>query len=492
MGIVERVLPAEPFTDLRHYIERGGGRGLSAARAVDPVVVIELIEASGLRGRGGAGFPTGRKWRAVAERESRVEATTVVVNGAEGEPGCFKDRAILHANPYAVLEGALIAAHAVGADEVVVAMKHTFERAIERIDIAIGQMDLKGWLDGVKVSIVEGPSEYLFGEETGLLEVIDGRAPFPRTAPPFRHGVDEVVETGTETAESESSSPALVEMASPDVATTAPPALVNNVETLANVPAILVEGAEWFRSVGTAESPGTVVCTVTACVQRDGVGEFAMGTPLQEVIDTLGGGARPNRRLTALMSGVANALVPAARFDTPVSYEGLAAVGSGLGAAGFIVFDDTIDFTAVAAGVARFLAVESCGQCRHCKQDGLELNERLDAVAGAAGQPDDLERVDVLLAQIDDGARCNLASQQRTVVGSVVSLFGDQVQAHTQKGGAPVDPVLITPLVDIADGMATYDQRQRDKQPDWTYDTEYSGKWPADRLAEHRDGDTQL
>ena len=226
-----------------------------------------------------------------------------------------------------------------------------------------------GWVDGVDVDVLEGPSEYLYGEETALLEVLDGRAPFPRLAPPYRHGADELGDGTT--------SPADVDMAGPTPDTVAPPTLVNNTETMANVPGILAHGPDWFRSVGTPESPGTIVCTITGATARDGVGEVPMGTPLATVIDELGGGPVAGRRLVAAMSGVANPVLPAARFDTPLSYEAMAAAGSGLGAAGFIVFDDADDLVAVAAGVSRFLAVESCGQCTPCKQDGREISEIL-------------------------------------------------------------------------------------------------------------------
>src|SRR4029079_4347288 len=189
--------------------------------------------------------------------------------------------------------------------------------------------------------------------------------------PPYRHGVEEMVEAPGDSPRE----PAFVVMADRSDETTAPPTLLNNVETMANVPAILAEGADWFREVGTDESPGTIVCTVSGCTRRDGVGEFAMGTPLRTVIDELGGGARPGHRIGGAMSGVANPIVLAESCDAPVSYEGMQAIGSGLGAAGFIVFDETTDFAALAHGVSRFLAVESCGQCSPCKQDGLAVAE---------------------------------------------------------------------------------------------------------------------
>ena len=180
------------------------------------------------------------------------------------------------ANPYAVLEGALIAARAVGAASVIVATKARFTTEIARLRAAIDEIAQAGWCDEVKVTIVEGPSEYLYGEETALLEVLDGRPPFPRIAPPYRRGVDEVVATD-EDVESGSGLSADVEMAGPDHETLAPPTLANNVETLANVPGIIAKGQAWFRSVGTPESPGTIVATITGAVQHDAVGEVALG-----------------------------------------------------------------------------------------------------------------------------------------------------------------------------------------------------------------------
>ena len=208
MSDVQRVLPASAFEHLQSYLDAGGGKGLPAARAMAPTAVIDLVDSSGLRGRGGAGFPTGRKWRTVAANRSPLESTTVVVNAAEGEPGSFKDRAILRANPYAVLEGALIAAYAVGADQVVVALKRTFTREATRVDTAITELQTAGWGDGIDVSIFEGPNEYLYGEETALLEAIDGRYPFPRVTPPFRRGVEELVDTPGDVTSASGSWPA--------------------------------------------------------------------------------------------------------------------------------------------------------------------------------------------------------------------------------------------------------------------------------------------
>jgi NADH:ubiquinone oxidoreductase subunit F (NADH-binding) len=485
MTLVHRVLPPESVTSLEAHVDRGGGKGIQAALAAEPEALIAEVEASGLRGRGGAGFPTGTKWRTVSENRSSQLTSTVVVNGAEGEPGTFKDRTILRLNPYEVAEGALIAARAVGATHVVFALKRAFTAEVARLRDVIGEVEAAGWAEGVDLSVFEGPGEYLYGEETALLETLAGRRPFPRIAPPFRRGVTEVVQT-PEDAISGSGLSAPVAMAGPEGDSAAPPTLVDNVETLANVPKIIARGAAWFRTEGTGESPGTIVCTVTGRVRHHGVGEVLMGTPLREVIEEIGGGALPGRRIKAVMSGVATGLLTADLLDTPVSYEALAEVGSGLGSAGFMVFDDSVDMTAVAAGVSRFLAVESCGQCTPCKQDGLALADLWAKLCRGEGGTSDLDTIRHRATTVAERARCYLALQHQAVATSVLERFAADVVAHVDGSAEPVEPELVAELVDVSDGRATLDEHHREKQPDWTYDEEYSGQSPADRYAEHR------
>jgi len=485
MTIVHRVLYPHPIADLDEYLARGGGQGLEAARKVEPAALVAEVLASGLRGRGGAGFPTGVKWQTVAENRSAVLPTTVVVNGAEGEPGTFKDRTILRNNPYEVVEGALIAALAVGAAHVIFGLKHSFGEEVGRLRTAIAEIEAGGWAQGVNFEIFEGPNEYLYGEETALLETIDGRYPFPRIAPPFRRGVTEVVGTEAD-AGSGSGYSAHVEMAGAGGDDVPPPTLVDNVETLANVPRIIFRGADWFRTEGTEKSPGTIVCTVTGSTVRHGVGEVVMGTPLREVIETIGGGARPGRRIKAVLPGVAQGFIPETLLDTPVSYEALAAIGSGLGSGGFIVFDDADDLAAVAAGVSRFLAVESCGQCTPCKQDGLELAGLMDKVCRSEAGDHDMAAIHKRVATVGDGARCYLATQHQNVLANLLEHFPQDVEAHLAKTAAAVEPALIAELLDIVDGGAVWDEHHREKQPDWSYDAEYSGKVPAERFGEHR------
>jgi NADH-quinone oxidoreductase subunit F len=471
---MSRVLDPEPLANLSAYVARGGGRGLETARRLGATATIEEVEAAGLRGRGGGGFPTGRKWRTVAANRSPLMPATVVVNAAEGEPGSFKDRAILRRNPYRVLEGALIAAHAIGADRVIVALKSSFAGETRRVRAAADEIAEARWSTDVAIDLLDGPSEYLYGEETALLEVLDGRAPFPRVAPPYRHGADEVGD-GT-------ISPADVDMAGTTPDAVAPPTLVNNTETLANIPGILVHGPDWFRSVGTPESPGTIVCTISGATVRDGVGEVPLGTPLRTVIDEVGGGPVAGHRLVAAMSGVANPVLPAAKFDTPLSYEAMEAAGAGLGAAGFIVFDDADDLVAVAAGVSRFLAVESCGQCTPCKQDGREIADILVRLGRNDPEDDDAERLHACLDTVVEGARCYLATQHQRVVLSVLELAPDWFAAHDTAAIEPVEPVLIAPIVELSAGAVELDRRQATKQPDWSYGDVDSGKSPADLI----------
>jgi NADH:ubiquinone oxidoreductase subunit F (NADH-binding) len=473
-----RILPHRPVEKLEQYLDGGGGAGLEAARRLDPEVLIAEVEASGLRGRGGAGFPTGTKWRTVAAYEADTLRTTVVVNGAEGEPGTFKDRALLLTNPYLVLEGAAIAALAVGADQVVVAVKASDRPARDRLEVAVAEMRAAGLLDGLDVEVAEGPDEYLFGEETALLEVLAGRAPFPRIAPPYRRGVDEVVEEEPGRTDPDSGLSGDVVMAGPGD-TGAPPTLVDNVETLAHVPPIIARGAGWFREAGTGDSPGTILCTVSGDVAHAGVAEIPLGTTVRAAIDTIGGGA--TGPVKAVLNGVSSPPLPGDALDTPLSYEGMAAAGSALGTASLIVYGEGTDMTAVAAGVARFLAVESCGQCTPCKEDGLRIAETLERLCGGEGVEQDLDGVTDALLTVGDGARCALAAQQQAVVGGIIERWGDELAARLVAGVDPIEPALVSEVRSLADGEVEVDVRRRDKQPDWSYDETWGGQHPVAR-----------
>jgi len=469
MGQLHRVLDAEVVRDLASCEAVGGGEALRAARASEPVAVIEVLEESGLRGRGGAGFPTGTKWRTVAGLGG-AEPATVVVNAAEGEPGTLKDRTLLRRNPYKVLEGALIAAHAIGADRVIVGMKRSAGAERARVEAAIAELAAADWLKGIKIDCVADSDRYLLGEETALLEVVNGRPPFPRIAPPYRAGAEEV---GDDVATS-----AGRDLADATGATGAASTLVNNVETFANVPAIVLDGPDAFRALGTDASPGTIVCTVSGRTAQSGVGEFELGTPLRDVINALGG-AGSDRRVVAVLSGTANPLLPVSALDAPLSWEGLEAAGGGLGSAGFIVIDDETDVVAVAHGISRFLSVESCGQCTPCKQDGLAITEILDRLRSSAPADDDIDRLPALTATVTDGARCYLAQQHQNVVQGLLTHFPEALAAHADGRVTGAAPFPIVPLLDIVDGEAVLALDELDVAPDWGDD---SGAAPADRI----------
>ncbi len=453
-----RVLDETVLSSLDEYRAVGGLRGLVAANEMSSQQIIATVLDSGLSGRGGAGFPSGRKWQTVADNALGGPPATVVVNGAEGEPGTFKDRSILRHNPYRVIEGAFIAARAVHADRVIIALKRSFVAEVERTRAALAEMRAANLLPlSIDGSVFEGPDEYLYGEESALLETIDGRGPFPRIVPPYRVGL-----LGDD----------------PHRRVGAGPALVNNVETIANVPNIVSCGSQWFRSLGTPNSPGTVVSTVTGDLHRHGVGEVPMGTPLRQVLETVGGGS--TAQVKAVLSGVANPVILGDQLDVPVSHEGMRSIGCGLGSAGFIVFAHPTDMVAVAAGVARFLAVESCGQCTPCKLDGIDLATLLDRLARCNATAADLEMFERRIGTVGYGARCYLAAQQETVLSSIFNEFRSEFDAHVTGDAAPAEPALIAELVDIRDGRAIVDEHHRHKQPDWTYNATSSGSSPVE------------
>jgi NADH-quinone oxidoreductase subunit F len=233
---------------------------------------------------------------------------------------------------------------------------------------------------------------------------------------------------------------------------------------------VLGRGPDWYRGMGTPESPGVVLCTVVGDTQRAGVSEVEMGTPLADVIERVGGGPQPGRSVKAVLSGVANGVVPGDHLDAPVSYEGLEAVGGGLGAAGFIVYDDAADMIAVARAVSRFLYVESCGQCPPCKFGTGAITAVLDKVLAGQATVHDVEVMAARLETVTDSNRCYLPVQEQLVVRSILRVFADELDAHVTGGAATNDSDVSVPkLVDIRDGVAIVDERQTRKQPDWTY-----------------------
>ena len=454
------LLPPRSIDSIRDYLATDvGGRGIAAARRIGPAATIDAIAASGLRGRGGGGFPTGTKWAGIARQ--RDAKRYLVCNGAEGEPGTFKDRALLRANPYQVAEGLMIAAFAIDADAAFVCLKASFELERDAITQALAELQQADLAIDCEVTVVAGPDEYLFGEEKAMLEVIEGKPPLPRWLPPYEHGLfaaspQEGWEAAPHGAQRRTDEPN--------------PTLVNNVETLANATHILANGVDWFRSMGTDRSPGSIVATVVGDVVAPDVGEVELGTPLRAVIDAVGSGTAPGRHVKAVFSGVANPVVTADQLDAPVSYEGFESVGSAMGSAGFIVYDDTACMIGAALRFSRFLSIESCGQCPPCKLGSAEITRLLDQVERGRATVADVAAIAGWLDRVTDGSRCFLATEERRVVASVLRSFPDELAQHLDDGRCPLPGERPMPkLVDLAGGRATYDTSYWRKQPDWTY-----------------------
>jgi NADH:ubiquinone oxidoreductase subunit F (NADH-binding) len=454
------LLPDPPPATLSEYRAAGGGTALELATTRGADWVLDELTRSGLRGRGGAGFPTARKWRSVRDGGSALGDRFVVANGAEGEPGTYKDRPLLRTNPYQVIEGLSVAALVVGAREAFIAVKASFAAEITALERALHEMADAGLLTDAPVSLVAGPEEYLFGEEKGLLEVIEGNDPMPRWLPPYLHGL-----FATTPQEGWSAGPASAD-AVPGAG--ANPTVVSNVETLAHVPLILTRGADWYRGIGTAGTPGPLLVTVVGDVTRPGFAEIEPGITLAEVIDGVGGGSAPGR-VKAVLSGFSNAVLTAAALDAPVSHEGLAAAGSGLGSAGFIVYDDTRSMLAVARMVSRFLYVESCGQCRACKQGCGEVTRHLDTMATGRGDIGDVDVIARRLRNVTDQNRCFLGEQEQRVISSLLREFPEDFVAGIEHA-TDLDRLPVPKIVDLKNGRATYDDAVMRKRPDWTYE----------------------
>ena len=456
------LLPSDPIESLDAYLATDtGGSGVRRAHELGPAGTIDVVSRSGLRGRGGGGFPSGQKWAGVAAQSGARRY--LVCNGAEGEPGTFKDRALLRANPYQFVEGMVIAAFAVGAAEAFICLKASFRREIDAVTRAVQEFQAAGICGDCKVTIVAGPDEYLFGEEKAMLEVIEGNEPLPRWLPPYLHGLFATApQLGWQSHDNATGSTRSGGGSNPT--------LVNNVETLSNIPHILVRGPEWFRSMGTAESPGTIVTTVMGDVIAPDVGEVEMGASLRSVIDAVGSGLVGGRSVKAVFSGVANAVVTARDLDVAVSHEGFQAIGSGMGSAGFIVYDDTTCMVDAAYRFSRFLSIESCGQCPPCKLGSSAITEHLERIETGVGTDGDLDAISGWLGHVTDGSRCFLASEEQIVVTSILRAFPEEFTVHIELGRCPRPRRLPIPkLVDLADGRAVYDESFWRKQPDWTY-----------------------
>ena len=381
---------------------------LARALALGGAEVIAQVKASAIRGRGGAGFPAHIKWDAVAAAKDAPNGPSVVVcNADEGEPGTFKDRVIMERRPHLLLEGLAIAAHAVGAPEIVIYLRGEFEQPNHALIAAIAEARAAGHLDGLSVEIALGHGAYICGEETALLEALEGKRGMPRQKPPYP------TQSGL----------------------FGRPTLMNNVETLACVPAIVTRGGAWFAGLGRDGAAGTKLYSVSGDVARPGVYELPLGVPFAELLEVAGG--VPNARKLKAFSpgGASSGLLPARDADVPLDFGPLTERGSMLGSAGVVVLDETRDLLDAALDQARFFRAESCGQCAPCRigtQVMVKLLERLrDGGAHAA----DLDTVERVAWEMDEGSICGLGMAASLPVLHLLRNFPDEVRAHLADPG---------------------------------------------------------
>ena len=429
-----RLLPERAIESFDEYVASAGGQALAKALTIRRERIIADIKRSGLRGRGGGGFSTGVKWASVAHDPCPVKY--LVCNGAEGEPGTFKDRYLMRKNPYQLLEGIAIAAYAINAKTAFLGIKKSFEKEYEAVSRALAEMSAHGVLGATPIEIVRGPEDYLFGEEKALLEVIEGGDALPREAdlPPYVKGLFV-------------SDPAELN-----------PAVVNNVETLCNVPHIVLRGADWFRSVGTKDSPGTMVFTVTGDVERPGIYELPMGTPLRTLIEEYGGGVTSGRPLKAVFSGIANAVIMPSALDTPLDFGSMQGIGSGLGSGGFIVYDDTNCILQVAYRFSEFLFVESCFQCIACKSGTNQATSALRKLIDGSGGGMDVELVLAGARSAPRANRCYLPVEASLLIPSIVLNFLPDFVRHYNRGCQGCREIVTPKLADFDEltGRFTY------------------------------------
>ncbi len=438
----DRLLPPEPITSLEAHLASGGGAGLERALAMSPDEVTAQIEQAGLRGRGGAGFPTARKWRGVRETAEHAGGRlSLVANAAEGEPGTYKDRTLIEQQPFAFLEGICIALHATGADQAYIGIKERFTTPLAQLTEALEEIVVAGWPGADRIEVVPGPDLYLFGEETGMLEVIEGKLPMPRLVRPYEAGLH--------------------------ATTTVPhPTIVNNVETLTHVAHILAYGVDWFRQAGTESSPGTMLFTVVGDVESPGVYELGLGTPLRVLLQDIAGADE----LKAVYSGVSTAVITEQHLDVPLGFDEMREAGVGLGSGGFIVYDRSRSIVDVLSVLLNFLAVESCGQCNACKLGNTEMAAILRRVQAGEATQTDLEALLRRSHTVTDQNRCYLPVGSQLLVGSTVEAFVDEFVA-TVEAGTPTPADLPTPLITSIDedtGEVTYHDRYHLRQLDWS------------------------
>lgn len=392
------------------YIAEGGYEPLyNALRLMTPGEVIEEVVESGLRGRGGAGYPTGLKWTTVSKAANGTKF--VICNADEGDPGAFMDRSVLESDPHRVIEGMAIAAYAVGASRGFIYVRAEYPLAVKRLRTAIAQAERLGVLGhnvfnttfSFVIEVRLGAGAFVCGEETALISSIEGRLGRPRPRPPY---------------------PA-------EMGLWGHPTLINNVETFANIPAVISRGGKWFAAIGTEKSKGTKVFALAGRVNHTGLIEVPMGTILRDIVFDIGGGIPDGKEFKAVQTGgPSGGCVPDRHLDMPVDYESLAAVGSIMGSGGLIVMDETSCMVDVAKFFMEFCMSESCGKCVPCRVGTTQIHDVLSKITNGSGKESDIALLEELCDLVKNTSLCGLGQTAPNPVMSTLHYFRDEYTAH--------------------------------------------------------------
>ncbi len=387
-----------------------------ALSTMQPEEVVQIVKDSGLRGRGGGGFPTGLKWSLCAA--NIADQRYIICNADEGDPGAFMDRSVVEGNPHAVIEGMIIGAYAIGASVGYVYIRAEYPLAVDRLRLALKQAEERGFLGeklfgtdfNLKIKVKLGAGAFVCGEETALIASIEGERGMPRAKPPFpaNKGLWDK------------------------------PTIINNVETFANIPQIINKGAAWYASVGSEKSKGTKVIALTGKIRNTGLIEIPMGMPLKDIIYKIGGGIEGDRLFKAVQTGgPSGGCIPQQHIDLPVDYEGLASVGSMMGSGGMVVLDETDCMVNISKFFLEFTQSESCGKCVPCRIGTKRLLEILTRITEGNGKVGDIELLQQLAEDVRDSSLCGLGMSAPNPVISTIKYFRHEYEAHIKNKKCP-------------------------------------------------------
>lgn len=384
---------------LEDYLAQGGYKSLQKARDMKPADLISEVKKSNLRGRGGAGFNCGMKWSFAAQASS--DQKYLVCNADEGEPGTYKDRIIMESDPHTLIEGMAIAAYAIGASQGFIYLRGEYPFLFDRLNLAIRQAKDQGLLSGFEIEVRRGAGAYVCGEETALIESLEGKRGEPRYKPPYP----------------------------PVEGLWGKPTIVNNVETLAVIPVILEKGADWFASIGAASYPGSKLFTLTGDVNNKTFFELPTNTTIRELIYDFGGGMPSARKFKAVqIGGSSGAFIPESQLDTPMDFDSMTAIGATLGSGAVFVLDETRNLVEVATRIANFFEHESCGKCTPCREGTPRMVELMEKISSGQGSRTDLEILQKLGSVMSYSSLCGLGQAAPIPLLSSMQHFGSDYE----------------------------------------------------------------